>query len=89
MTKVKTASGFVCEIEESALDDMQMLDDLVAIDAGNITAFPRVITRLLGQEGRERLYDHLRAEDGRVPIEAFGAELGEIFKALQATGKKS
>lgn len=89
MKKVKTESGFFCQIDEKVLDDMQMIDDLAAIDGGNAVLFPRVVERLIGKSGKERLYDHLRTEDGRVPIEAFGRELGDIIRAIGETEKNS
>lgn len=52
-------------------------------------AYMGVVERLIGKEGKERLYDHLRTEDGRVPIEAFGRELGDIIRAIGETEKNS
>ena len=41
---------------------------------------------LLGADGYRALYDHLRTEDGRVPISDVIRELDDIFKA-QPGGK--
>lgn len=86
-TKIKTKSGFECEIDEKALDDAELLDLLVDIDDGDVMQFPRVVKKLLGNENKKALYDHLRTEDGRVPNEPLSAELGEIFRALKSKKK--
>lgn len=79
---VKTESGFECDVNTRHLSDMRMLDDLVELDKGNAAVYPRVITRLLPPEDKERLYAHIQDEDGVVPIDRFGAELMQIFAAV-------
>lgn len=81
--KAETESGFVCEVDESALNDMELLEDLIALDEGDGKRLPAIITRLLGEEGKRALYDHVR-EDGRVPIDKATAAVLEIMKGLQA-----
>ena len=44
--------------------------------------------RLLGKEGKKKLYDHLRDAKGRVPVAAFGAAIGELIRSFSA-GKNS
>lgn len=41
-----------------------------------------------GWDMRKNLYDHLRNDDGRVPVDAVSQELIEIFSAFGAKGKK-
>lgn len=84
---VKTKSGFSIEIEPDALDDMELLDELVEISRGNITKLRSVLTRLLGDNGCAALYEHLRNDKGRVPASAVSAELFEIMGLLNE-GKK-
>lgn len=79
---VKTESGFECDVNTRSLNDMRMLDDLVEMDKGNAAVYPRVITRLLPPKDKERLYEHIQDEDGVVPIDKFGTELLQIFKAV-------
>lgn len=86
MRKVRTASGFEMEADENRLDDMELLDAIVRLDEGDMLAMPVVIGKICG-EGKKRLYDHCREEDGRVPIEKLTTEVTEIFNALNA--KKS
>ena len=70
MITAKTESGFSIELEESALDNMEVLDALSDLDEGNPLAMSRLVVKLLGKDGKKRLYDHLRTEDGRVPASA-------------------
>lgn len=87
MREVKTESGFVCEIDERALDDMELLEDLVALDGGDIRRVPAIAEQLLGAEGKKALYDHVRTESGRVPIAAAMEEIRRVMEALRE-GKK-
>lgn len=84
--KVKTTTGFECEIDPLVMDDMEVFDLVVRIDEGDTLAYSPFLTKLLGKEDKARLYDHVREEDGRVPIGKVAAEVGEILE--QAGGKK-
>lgn len=83
-----TSTGFAWEIEEDALDDMELLDALTAVDGGQVDAVSPACLHLLGKKQRAALYDHRRDADGRVRISAVAAELGEILTGLK-DGKKS
>ena len=67
--KGKTSTGFEFDIEDERLDDMELVDIMAEIDE-NPLLMPKLCKMLLGEEQKKRLYDHLRSEDGRVPIEA-------------------
>ena len=88
MITAKTESGFSIELEESALDNMEVLDALSDLDEGNPLAMSRLVVKLLGKDGKKRLYDHLRTEDGRVPVVALSNALGELMESFRA-GKNS
>lgn len=83
--KVKTTTGFECEINTEAMNDMEVLELVVRIDEGDALAYSPFLTKLLGKENKARLYDHVREADGRVPIEKVAAEVGEI---LEQAGEK-
>lgn len=83
-----TKSGFEAELNDDALNDMELLDDLAAMQSNNILSMPRVVHRLLGADGTKKLYDHLRTEDGRVPVDAVGNAIGELLASF-AAGKNS
>ena len=83
--KVKTTTGFECEINTEAMNDMEILELVVRIDEGDALAYSPFLTKLLGKENKARLYDHVREADGRVPIEKVAVEVGEI---LEQAGEK-
>lgn len=90
MVKGKTSTGFEFEYDPKAFDDMEFLDMLVEAekgeDADSIRAYSMLVLKLLGKAQRKRLYDHLRTEAGRVPIEAVKNEIAEIM-AYNPEGK--
>lgn len=86
--KGKTSSGFEYELNEEALDDYGLLEDLCEMDAGNMSKMSSVMNRLIGAEQKERLKEHLRTENGRVPMSKMMIEIEEIFKNAKA-GKNS
>ena len=80
MINGKTTSGFEYTINPAVLDDMELLDTIVEIDT-NPLALSKVLKMVLGDEQRKALYDHLRTEDGRVPVMAVSAAISEIFNS--------
>lgn len=79
---VKTQSGFEADINSDALDDMELLEDLSRMDAGEQWLAARVILRLLGGEQKKKLYDFCRDPyTRRVPIGKVSALLQELFAA--------
>lgn len=77
MIKVKTESGFECEINENVLDDAEILDVFVELDDGNPVHITTAVKKIL-RDDYKRLYDHIRTEDDRVPLTALAAEMAEI-----------
>ncbi len=86
MVKGTTKSGFAFELEPDILDDMELLDQVAECDA-NPAALSRVIKMVLGEEQRKALYDHLRDERGKVPVNAVGEAITDIFYAIGQHGK--
>lgn len=78
----KTSTGFEFEIDEQKLDDMEFLDALAEVDENSL-ALSKIIKIMLGDEQRKKLYDHLRTDEGRVPIKAVSGEIAEIMKLSQ------
>ena len=64
MITAKTNDGFEIELSEDALDDAELLDALGGMQDGNVFDMSRLTLRLLGKEGRKKLYDHLRTPGG-------------------------
>lgn len=88
MTEVKTESGLIINVNQDAFDDMELVDDLAAVDQGEAFAVSRVLNKLFEPEEKKKLYDFCR-ENGKVKIEKTTKTLVEIFKALGEEGKNS
>ena len=89
MVKCETRTGFVCELPENVMDNMELLD--VMADESMEMAFraSAAVKMILGVEQRKRLYDHLRKTDGRVPVAAVNEALEDILKSFGKNGKNS
>ena len=88
MITAKTKSGFEIVLEESSLDNMELVDTLDEMNEGNPLAISRLVPLLLGKEGKKKLYDHLRTPEGRVPSTAVEREIIELMVSIQP-GKNS
>ena len=80
MINGKTKSGFAFKLYDEAMNDMELLEDLKKLDGGDVLAVPSILERMLGKQ-KEDLYNHVRTESGRVPIDALVGELKGIFEA--------
>ena len=85
--KGTTSSGFSYDLPDDVMNDMELFEDLRAMDRGDPTAMVSVVQRFLGDQ-KQALYDHLRTESGRVPIDRVTAEILEIFGQIK-NGPKS
>lgn len=88
MITAKTESGFSIELEDDALEDQELFDAISGMQDGNVFSMSHLTERLLGTEGRKKLYDHLRTPDGRVPVAKVADALGELMNSFTA-GKNS
>ena len=86
---MRTTSGFECDIDRGRLKNMELVDALADMQDDDVLAVSHVVRLLLTKEEKKRLYDHLRTPEGRVPPDAIGVELKEIFSMLGEEGKKS
>ena len=78
MVKGETKSGFKFEIDPAEVNDMEFLERLG--DAGDdISKMPRIMKEILGEEQRKRLYDHIRNDKGKVPIDIAMDTFNEIL----------
>ena len=78
MIKVKTESGFECEINENVLDDVEILEVFAELDDGNLTHIATAARKLLRGEYK-RLCDHIRTTDDRVPLSDLAREMTDII----------
>lgn len=87
MKKGTLKNGFEFEVDEKVMDDMEFIDLLAEADDGNPLRFSQATLLLLGRDQRKRLYDRIRTEEGRVPLEAFSDVFYELIEALGEEGK--
>lgn len=80
-------NGFNFAIDEEAMDDMELLDAMAEAEEGDALKASKVMLKVLGKEQRDRLYEHLRNESGRVPVEAAMTALADILNAAGEEGK--
>lgn len=81
----KTTAGFEYTIDETTLDNMELLDALSDLENGDILAVSKVVTLLLGVEQKKRLYNFLRLDNGTVPVDAVSNAVVEILQANTTT----
>lgn len=84
MHKGVTSSGFEFELADEALDDYELLEILHKIDNGDNGLIVDMVDKLLGENQKEKLKEHVRAENGRVSAKLLLGEVMEIFKSNDA-----
>lgn len=68
MVKGETKNGFKFEIDPDEVNDIEFLERLG--EAGeDVSKMPRIMKEILGEDQRKRMYDHIRNEKGKVPID--------------------
>lgn len=88
MLKGKTKSGFKFQIDETIADDLELLEDIAKADK-DVSVFPSVLEKILGEKQKKALYDHLRDENGRVSTKAAVDEFTEIMNIAGEETKNS
>ena len=83
-----TKSGFAFELEDEAYNDYEILEQLRAVDKGDLTAIVDVVNTLFSEEQKNALKEHLRDKNGRVGMKEMIQEVAEILQTSQE-GKNS
>ena len=88
MTEISLSSGFKAEVDEEAINDVEMLEDLNDLREGDVTAFVRIL-KLFGLEkdDRNKLYQAIKGESKRAPIDKLMEQVNEIFGQLNSKKK--
>lgn len=91
--KVKTKSGFSCDVNENLVKDWRFVKYLALCDSGDESDALKGITKavpfLLGDKGEVALVEHI-AKDGVASTEDMIAEFKEIITAIgNSTAKNS
>lgn len=84
--KGTTRSGFSFEVDSAIMDDMELVDALADANGKRPLAISEVVSKVFGDQ-KAALYDHLRTEDGRVPMTDVSAEVSDVLAALGDDGK--
>lgn len=88
MLKIELSNGFKFDFDETVLDNMELVDALAECE-DNELAITKVCTLILGKEGKKKLYEHLRKEDGRVPVQDVIDTIKEIFETQSGEDGKN
>lgn len=76
-----TESGFKFNVNDKALKNMELVEAIAEVDS-NPLRLPGLLTMLLGDEQKKKLYDHVRAKDNTVPMDKVAAEVVAILHAM-------
>lgn len=80
MAKKKTKSGFEYKLSPERLNNYELLEAVGEIDQ-NPFAISKVLNLLLGKDEINQLKEHLRTEDGIVPLDKLEDEITEMFQS--------
>ena len=86
MIEIKTNTGFLCQLPEDAVNDMELVE-LMAAEMPEAFRIAKVADHLLGDQ-KKALYEHVR-KDGRVPVDAVEQEIRDILRGLGNQEKNS
>jgi len=78
MINGKTTSGFEYTLDPDKLNDYELLEKIGEMEENPFT-LTSIVNMVLGKEQAKKLKDHIRSENGTVPIEKMTAEITEIF----------
>lgn len=75
------SNGFKFELDDGAIDDLELAEEIGEGDSGNPGGYIKAMKRLLGLDQYNRLKEHLRDKDsGKVKLTTFGEVLTEIIE---------
>ena len=84
--KYKLKNGFELEIDNSSLDNWELLEVLADIDAGKSTMITKAFPMLIGDNQFAKLKEHMR-KNGKISIAEMVETFTEIMNQLE-NGKK-
>ncbi|MBF1201124.1 MAG: hypothetical protein HXM14_02835 [Fusobacterium periodonticum] len=82
----KTKTGFEYEIDKKILNDYELLEEIDNIGKNPLIII-KLLKRLLKEEQLEKLKEHIRNEEGIVPIDKMEKELIDIFDGINEIKK--
>lgn len=82
----KTKTGFEYEIDKKILNDYELLEEIDNIGKNPLIII-KLLKRLLKEEQLEKLKEHIRNEEGIVPLDKMEKELIDIFNGIKEIKK--
>nr|DAX42183.1 MAG TPA: hypothetical protein [Caudoviricetes sp.] len=82
----KTKTGFEYNIDKKILNDYELLEEIDNIGKNPVIII-KLLRRLLQEEQLEKLKEHIRNEEGMVPIDKMEKELEDIFNGINEIKK--
>lgn len=82
IVKGKTQTGFSFKVDSDLINDAEFLELFAEMQDGNNLVVFKIIKKSLGEEQKQKLYDHVRNKKGQVPIDRMSDEVTDIFKVL-------
>lgn len=82
----KTKTGFEYNIDKKILNDYELLEEIDNIGKNPVIII-KLLRRLLQEEQLEKLKEHIRNEEGIVPIDKMEKELEDIFNGINEIKK--
>lgn len=79
--KTVEIDGFELDIDVSVFADFEFLESLADVANGEPANVIRPFRMLFAGDTYQKVKDHLRDEDGRVPVTAMSAFLAKVVKA--------
>ena len=80
--KATLKDGFETELIDENVNDWEFLEVLSDIDEGEEGLIVKAARMMLGKEGVKSLKDHLRNEQGKVPVTAMIDALQELLESV-------
>lgn len=79
--KTVEIDGFELDIDTAVFEDFEFLESLADVANGEPANVIRPFRLLFAGDTYQAVKDHLRDEDGRVPVKAMSAFLSKVVKA--------
>ncbi len=90
--KIKTKSGFVCDVNPERAKDWRFCKALAKCDSEDessiIQGITFVVPFLLGEDGEKKLMEHVTNDDGIAPVPEIIKEFKNILEKMGEETKK-
>lgn len=81
-----TSTGFEFQVNEDVISDWRFITAIADAESGNghaaIQGTAQLVRLLFDKKTEQKLMEHVKREDGIVPIQAVQAEVTDVFKFI-------